>query len=238
MPYAENDGRGKDRPVLVIGRMDDSHVYAVRLTSRSHDGDRDFLAIGAGPWDVRGGPRGSTSSSSTRCTRADCAERRAHSTAERFADEWPTRCTDATAGPWRGDARKAWSGRYRTRTDDLFRVKEARYQLRQSPNAPWGRVTILPDARVAHESGSRDTRGRLSVLHLGDDRIKSLKRRRDPDNADVAQLVAHNLAKVGVASSSLVIRSSAGIATRKSTRIPESRSRHVGQPHMVAWPSG
>jgi hypothetical protein len=24
-------------------------------------------------------------------------------------------------------------GRYRTRTDDLFRVKEARYQLRQSP---------------------------------------------------------------------------------------------------------
>ena len=26
-----------------------------------------------------------------------------------------------------------YSGRYRTRTDDLFRVKEARYQLRQSP---------------------------------------------------------------------------------------------------------
>src|SRR3954447_14376229 len=30
-------------------------------------------------------------------------------------------------------------GRYRTRTDDLFRVKEARYQLRQSPAA-----SILP----------------------------------------------------------------------------------------------
>ena len=56
VPYAENDGRGKDRPVLVIGRMDDSHVYAVRLTSRSHDGDRDFLAIGAGPWDVQRRP--------------------------------------------------------------------------------------------------------------------------------------------------------------------------------------
>ncbi len=26
-------------------------------------------------------------------------------------------------------------GRYQTRTDDLFRVKEARYQLRQSPAA-------------------------------------------------------------------------------------------------------
>jgi hypothetical protein len=28
-----------------------------------------------------------------------------------------------------------YGGRYRTRTDDLFRVKEARYQLRQSPNS-------------------------------------------------------------------------------------------------------
>ena len=56
VPYAENDGRGKDRPVLVIGRIDDTHVYAVRLTSRSHDGERDFLAIGAGPWDVQGRP--------------------------------------------------------------------------------------------------------------------------------------------------------------------------------------
>ncbi len=33
------------------------------------------------------------------------------------------------------------------------------------------------------------------------------------ENADVAQLVAHHLAKVRVASSSLVIRSSVGVAT-------------------------
>jgi hypothetical protein len=56
VPYAENDGRGKDRPVLVIGRQDDSRVYAVRLTSKSHESDRDFLAIGAGPWDSQGRP--------------------------------------------------------------------------------------------------------------------------------------------------------------------------------------
>ena len=56
VPYAENDGRGKDRPVLVIGRQDAARVYAVRLTSKSHDGDRDFLAIGTGPWDLRGRP--------------------------------------------------------------------------------------------------------------------------------------------------------------------------------------
>ncbi len=31
------------------------------------------------------------------------------------------------------ELRGVCGGRYRTRTDDLFRVKEARYQLRQSP---------------------------------------------------------------------------------------------------------
>ncbi|MDQ7877785.1 type II toxin-antitoxin system PemK/MazF family toxin [Microbacterium sp. QXD-8] len=56
VPYAENDGRGKDRPVLVIARQSDDRVYAVRLTSKAHDGDRDFLAIGTGEWDAQGRP--------------------------------------------------------------------------------------------------------------------------------------------------------------------------------------
>jgi len=56
VPYTENDGRGKDRPVLVIGRQSSDRVYAVRLTSKAHDGDRDFLAIGSGAWDARGRP--------------------------------------------------------------------------------------------------------------------------------------------------------------------------------------
>lgn len=54
VPYAENDGRGKDRPVLVIARQDQERVYAVKLTSKSHDGDRDFLPLGTGEWDARG----------------------------------------------------------------------------------------------------------------------------------------------------------------------------------------
>ncbi len=45
-------------------------------------------------------------------------------------------------------------GRYQTRTDDLFRVKEARYQLRQSPMARAGRDPMLPDAGPRHESVS------------------------------------------------------------------------------------
>lgn len=56
VPYAENDGRGKDRPVLVIGRESADRVYAVRLTSKAHDGDRDFLSIGPGSWDSQGRP--------------------------------------------------------------------------------------------------------------------------------------------------------------------------------------
>jgi hypothetical protein len=56
VPYDERDGRGKDRPVLVIAREDDDRVLAVRLTSRPHDGDRDYLPIGAGSWDSKGRP--------------------------------------------------------------------------------------------------------------------------------------------------------------------------------------
>jgi hypothetical protein len=53
VPYAENDGRGKDRPVLIVGRHGGDRVYAVKLTSKSKDGDREFLSIGAGAWDAQ-----------------------------------------------------------------------------------------------------------------------------------------------------------------------------------------
>lgn len=54
VPYEENDGRGKDRPVLVIGRQSTDRVYAVRMTSKAHDHDRDYLPIGSGAWDSQG----------------------------------------------------------------------------------------------------------------------------------------------------------------------------------------
>lgn len=54
VPYEENDGRGKDRPVLVIGRESAERVYAVRMTSKAHDRDRDYLSIGSGGWDSQG----------------------------------------------------------------------------------------------------------------------------------------------------------------------------------------
>ena len=54
VPYVENDGRGKDRPVLIIGRYTAERVYAVKLTSKSKDGDREYLPLGAGAWDDAG----------------------------------------------------------------------------------------------------------------------------------------------------------------------------------------
>ncbi|OCG75377.1 type II toxin-antitoxin system PemK/MazF family toxin [Microbacterium sediminis] len=56
VPYAENDGRGKDRPVLVIGRHTADRVYAVKLTSKEKEDGREFLPLGSGPWDSKGRP--------------------------------------------------------------------------------------------------------------------------------------------------------------------------------------
>lgn len=61
VPYDENDGRGKDRPVLVIGRRGDS-LLGLMLSSRDHDADAADEArhghlwtdLGSGAWDSRG----------------------------------------------------------------------------------------------------------------------------------------------------------------------------------------
>ncbi|MFD3694973.1 type II toxin-antitoxin system PemK/MazF family toxin [Streptomyces sp. NPDC058646] len=55
VPYEENDGRGKDRPVLVVAREPGgSTLLAVPLSSKRHDGDREWVPIGTGPWDGAG----------------------------------------------------------------------------------------------------------------------------------------------------------------------------------------
>ncbi|MET9960775.1 type II toxin-antitoxin system PemK/MazF family toxin [Streptomyces sp. NPDC006326] len=55
VPYEENDGRGKDRPVLVVAREPGGHtLLAVQLSSKRHDNDREWVPIGTGPWDSAG----------------------------------------------------------------------------------------------------------------------------------------------------------------------------------------
>jgi len=56
VPYAEGDGRGKDRPVLVLAPHAQGRMYAVRLTGTPHGGDPDYVALGSGPWDAQGRP--------------------------------------------------------------------------------------------------------------------------------------------------------------------------------------
>ncbi len=58
VPYEEGDGRGKDRPVLVVGR-DGDRLLALALTSKDHDRDagqeaaagRRWMDVGSGGWD-------------------------------------------------------------------------------------------------------------------------------------------------------------------------------------------
>lgn len=51
VPYEEDATRGKDRPVLVVGR-DGKQLLGLLLSSNSdRDGQRDWLALGTGAWD-------------------------------------------------------------------------------------------------------------------------------------------------------------------------------------------
>ncbi|MFH8682641.1 type II toxin-antitoxin system PemK/MazF family toxin [Streptomyces lydicus] len=54
VPYEENDGRGKDRPVLVVAREPGGTLLAVQLSSKQHNNDREWVPLGTGPWDRAG----------------------------------------------------------------------------------------------------------------------------------------------------------------------------------------
>ena len=60
VPFEENPRKGKDRPVLVVGR-DGHQLLALPLTSKDHDVDerqeaaegRHWVDVGSGAWDHR-----------------------------------------------------------------------------------------------------------------------------------------------------------------------------------------
>ncbi len=53
VPFEEDPDRGKDRPLLVIGRAG-SRLLAMMLSSKDHDGERGWLNLGSGAWDRDG----------------------------------------------------------------------------------------------------------------------------------------------------------------------------------------
>jgi hypothetical protein len=63
VPYDEQDGRGKDRPVLIVAR-DGEVLLGLTMTSKDHDRDaadearrgRFWMDVGSGSWDSRGRP--------------------------------------------------------------------------------------------------------------------------------------------------------------------------------------
>lgn len=63
VPYEDDPSRGKDRPVLLVGR-DGDDLLGLMLTSKDHSRDaadearwgRAWLDIGAGDWDARRRP--------------------------------------------------------------------------------------------------------------------------------------------------------------------------------------
>ena len=56
MPFEERDGRGKDRPVLVVAAEKGGTYLGVQLTSKAHQGNAEFVPIGSGEWDSAGRP--------------------------------------------------------------------------------------------------------------------------------------------------------------------------------------
>lgn len=52
--YEDDHATGKDRPIAVVGRTDDHRLVALMLSSRAHDNDPRWLAIGSGAWDSEG----------------------------------------------------------------------------------------------------------------------------------------------------------------------------------------
>lgn len=51
VPYVENDGRGKDRPVLIVSRIDLTTFAGCYLSTKQHRG---FISVGTGGWDSQG----------------------------------------------------------------------------------------------------------------------------------------------------------------------------------------
>ncbi len=54
VPFEEEDGRGKDRPLLVVGRAGGDLLGLMLSSQHRRDGEPDWISIGSGAWDREG----------------------------------------------------------------------------------------------------------------------------------------------------------------------------------------
>jgi hypothetical protein len=54
VPFEEGDGRGKDRPLLVVGRAGGELVGLMLSSQHDRAGDRNWVSVGSGAWDRDG----------------------------------------------------------------------------------------------------------------------------------------------------------------------------------------
>ncbi len=54
VPFEEDDGRGKDRPLLVVGRAGGDLLGLMLSSQHKRDGEPDWISIGSGGWDRDG----------------------------------------------------------------------------------------------------------------------------------------------------------------------------------------
>ena len=183
-PTPRTTDAGRIDPVLVIGRQDADRVYAVRLTSKAHDGDRDFLAIGSGAWDAQGRPVLDRHRAGLHaCTPRGCGARPRRSISSGSSAS-RTRCTSATAGRSETDAGSARcpSEVAELGTADACRcvIEGARCHRRQWRRG--GRLVDLDRARdLTREAMDRSFRREVEDDRAGDARRDGEHRRDRPD---------------------------------------------------------
>ena len=98
VPFEEDDGRGKDRPVLVVGR-EGRDLVGLMLSSQSERADdRNWIAVGSGVVGRAGAAVVRAAGPGDRGRRARASAARARCSTRRGSTAWPPSCGRTTAG--------------------------------------------------------------------------------------------------------------------------------------------
>lgn len=52
--FEEDEQRGKDRPIVIVGETTDRRLAALMLSTRDHANEHGWVRVGSGSWDAQG----------------------------------------------------------------------------------------------------------------------------------------------------------------------------------------